>query len=116
MTKRYEIIARMEQNGPFHLFFTLSCAEKRWPENFVSILKQQGKHIRYEVDQETNETKIMVGDITLEEYLENENITKMMAENVLTVARNFDKRMRAFLNTIILSKHSPMKVKHYTYR
>ena len=28
-------------------FFTLSCADKRWDENFVSILRQKGLQVIY---------------------------------------------------------------------
>ena len=37
--KRYELIAKMENLGPFNLFFTLSCGEKRYNENFTTFLK-----------------------------------------------------------------------------
>ena len=43
--KRYEIIAKIEQMGPFQFFFTLSCAELRWDEVLISILSQEGKSI-----------------------------------------------------------------------
>lgn len=36
---RYELIARLENLGPFTFFFTLSCADLRWPENFSALLK-----------------------------------------------------------------------------
>ena len=45
--KRYEVLAKLEQLGPFQFFFTLSCADKRWDENFVSILRQKGLQIIY---------------------------------------------------------------------
>ena len=36
--KRYELIGKLENLGPFQLFFTLSCAEKRWNENVTTFL------------------------------------------------------------------------------
>ena len=36
---RNEIYARMEQLGPFHLFYTLSCAELRWPSVLAEVLR-----------------------------------------------------------------------------
>ena len=45
--KRYEVIAKLEQLGPFQFFFTLSCADKRWDENFVALLQQKGLTINY---------------------------------------------------------------------
>ena len=35
--KRIDMIAKIEQLGPFQFFFTLSCADKRWDENLVSF-------------------------------------------------------------------------------
>ena len=34
-TKKYELISRLENLGPFHLFFTLSCGEKHYNDNFT---------------------------------------------------------------------------------
>ena len=36
--RRREMVAKISQLGPFQFFCTLSCADKRWAENFVSIL------------------------------------------------------------------------------
>ena len=36
-----ELIARLENFGPFAFFFTLSCADLRWPENFTSLLQDK---------------------------------------------------------------------------
>ena len=33
---KYDLIAKMEQLGPPQLFYTLSCADKRWDENLVT--------------------------------------------------------------------------------
>merc|ERR1711888_60598 len=45
---KYEMIARLDNLGPFHLFFTLSCADMRWNENFAAILNERGYEINYE--------------------------------------------------------------------
>ena len=45
---KYEMIARLDNLGPFQLFFTLSCADMRWSENFAAILKDRGYEINYE--------------------------------------------------------------------
>ena len=46
--KRREMIAKIAQLGPFQFFFTLSCADKRWAENFVSILTHMGHEVNFE--------------------------------------------------------------------
>ena len=38
-TFRNDIFAMIEQFGPFHLFFTLSCAERNWPEISAAIFQ-----------------------------------------------------------------------------
>ena len=39
---KYDMIAKLENNGPFHLFFTLSCGDCRYDENFLSFLVDKG--------------------------------------------------------------------------
>merc|ERR1711860_250994 len=46
-----EMIAKVKQLGPFHIFFTLSCAEMRWSEVMVSVLKRSGYDVIYEEDE-----------------------------------------------------------------
>ena len=37
--QRNELVAKVKQLGPFHAFFTLSCAEMRWSEVYVSTVQ-----------------------------------------------------------------------------
>ena len=37
-TAKNEMLAKLDNLGPFQFFFTLSCADKRWDENLSSIL------------------------------------------------------------------------------
>ena len=52
---KYEMIAKLDNLGPFHLFFTLSCADMRWDETFASILQERGFEIRYNVVKDDEE-------------------------------------------------------------
>ena len=57
------MLAKLENLGSFQLFFTLSCADMRWNENFAAILRDQGLNLSYSVIQDEQghyETKIMV--------------------------------------------------------
>ena len=108
--KRYEMVAKLENLGPFHFFFTLSCADKRWQENFVSILIQRGHRITFK------DEMAYVNDQPIEEYLENENLHDLIKDHVLTMTRNFDRRVHAFVKNIIMGSNSPMHVKFYNYR
>ena len=58
----------MEQLGPFHFFFTLSAAEKKWPEVATSILHSQGniEKIIYQKGWQHDEELILVDP---EDYL-----------------------------------------------
>ena len=64
--KRYELIAKMENLGPFNLFFTLSCGEKRYNENFTTFLK--GHNVTYEYKQGREE--VFVDGVSLEDILQ----------------------------------------------
>ena len=44
---KYEMLARLDNLGPFQLFFTLSCADMRWDENFAAILLERGLAVSY---------------------------------------------------------------------
>ena len=49
---KHEMLAKLDNMGPFHLFFTLSCADMRWDEIFASILQEKSVEIRYSVIQD----------------------------------------------------------------
>ena len=40
-----EMLAKLDNFGPFHLFYTLSCGDMRWNENFTTILRGKGYNI-----------------------------------------------------------------------
>ena len=44
---KYEMIAKLENLGPFQMFFTLSSAEMRWDENVGSVLRDLGLKLHY---------------------------------------------------------------------
>ena len=61
---KHEMIANLENLGAFQLFFTLSCADLRWEENFAAILRDQGLNLIYSVIQDEDgypATRIQVG-------------------------------------------------------
>ena len=43
---KMEMMARLDNQGPFHVFFTLSCADTRWPEYVISLLVEKGFEVR----------------------------------------------------------------------
>ena len=44
---KFEMIAKLENIGPFHFFFTLSCGDTRYDENFSSFLVENGNSLQY---------------------------------------------------------------------
>ena len=128
--KQYEVLAKLEQLGPFQFFFTLSCADKRWDENFVSILRQKGLQIIYRkhpanfqlIDDPYNyradEIWVVQGDkeVLLKDYLSNDNLHDLVRSNVLNITMNFDKRVHSFIKKIIMPESSPMCTEFYHYR
>ena len=46
---KYEMLAKLDNIGAFQFFFTLSCADMRWQENFAAILRDQGLNLTYKV-------------------------------------------------------------------
>ena len=120
--KRYEMIARVENLGKFQFFFTLSCADKRWPENFVSILLQRGLKVEFWPINEKgdgltfSDDDIFVEGVPLDEFLKNEDFHEMVRENIRTITLNFNKRVKAFVKHVVMGKNSPMHVKYYNFR
>ena len=125
-----EMIAKLENLGAFQLFFTLSCADMRWDENFAAILRDHGLNLSYSV--ETDErgysyTKIDVEYIKegikkttgLKQYLEEEMNTshhELIRGNVLLATRYFNQRVKKFFSKIVMGKNNPMIVEYYTYK
>ena len=123
-TYKYEMIAKLENLGAFQWFFTLSCADTRWDENFSSLLEGRGLKIEYNVSVEGKNTTTVVSPgskepVPLREYLKNEideSLHEMIRTNVLNATRNFQHRVLAFLREIVFGENNPMKVKHLSYK
>ena len=41
------MIAKLENIGPFHLSYTLSCGDSRYAENFSTFLRDMGYELEY---------------------------------------------------------------------
>ena len=107
--KRYELIAKMENLGPFNLFFTLSCGQKRYNENFTTFLK--GHNVTYEYKQGREE--VFVYGVSLEEFLQqdqNQSKHNFIKDNILCQTLVFDNRVKEFISTIMMNKEGPFCV------
>ena len=117
------MIAKLENIGPFHLFFTLSCGDKRYDKNFSSFLVENNYKVEYMIHPDaTTETMVIGKDegiIPLKQFLQenvDESLHEMIRTNVLTATRNFQHRVDTFRNEIMMGKNNPMKIKHISYR
>ena len=112
---RYELIARLENLGAFSHFFTLSCADMRYPENFTPFL--QNETIYYE--DFNGQERVFIGDERepLMDFLERK-ITKheFIRKNLLNATLTFHHRVKIFLKHIIMNKGSPLRIKYYSYK
>ena len=124
---KYEIIAKLENFGPFHFFFTLSCGDQRWSANFTTQLEKDGCKIIYEVDKEGREqvaVEVQQEDgktarIPWKQYMQDfvpRSKHEMIRQNVLLATRNFQHRVEAFRREIIFGRNNPMRVRHISYR
>ncbi len=116
---RNELIAKIGQLGPFHLFFTLSCGEKRWDEIIAALLELEGRNVKCSsIDEDDTHLSFTVDDLPLDEFLKTNQLSrqKILQDNIFVVTRMFDHRVKKFVQHIIMSSKSSMKVKHYSYR
>ena len=110
---RYELIARLENLGPFNLFFTLSCGDLRWPENFTALLQDHAIRYEYELGQDS----VFIDDKPLDEFLQaNSSKHEYIRKNLLNATLTFYHRIKMFVKHIILSKGSPMAIEYYSYK
>ena len=126
------MFSKLDNFGPFHFFFTLSCADLRWNENFAAILreKQNVKNIRYQIENDADgypKTQIIIDYIkdqenqsnTLEVYLKEEveeSLHEHIRGNVLLATRYFSHRVKAFINEIVMGGGNPMNVDKFSYK
>jgi hypothetical protein len=120
---RYELMAKLEQLGPFQLFFTLSCGELRWSEVFVAMFKEQDVTVTYMTDDvgqwNGSDETILINNQPLWEYIEAKNINKsnLLREEVLHVTRMFENRVKSFIKNILLSQGvGTIPVAFFSYR
>ena len=123
---RYEMIARLENVGPFHIFFTLSCGDMRWSANFTPVLEKLGCTMHYEMDPEGREevtVEVKAGNKTVripwKKYIEDhldKSQHELIRRNVLLATRNFQHRVETFRREVIFGRNNPLKVRHISYR
>ena len=111
---RNDLFAMLEQHGPFHLFFTLSCAEMRWPEVAASILQSNGCTVTFSSSPwDGLPSSIQIDGIPLDEFLEiMPNRSFLFQDEVILITQMFDNRVKSFINNVFKSS----AIKYYTFR
>ena len=107
-TARNELIAKVNQLGPFHLFFTLSCAEMRWIEVYVSVLKKKGHNV--EILPGTNgkwtgkDEDVLVDGQPLWDFVDSlgQSRQSLLKGHEVLITRHFDNRVKEFVKNIIM--------------
>ena len=138
-TAKMEMLAKIDNFGPFHWFYTLSCADMRWDVNFSTILIEKGyKIIWLSKEKEEDDLRVIekdeVGledvkvkvefkfegdtvtedlDIFLEKYCDL-SLHESIRTNVLIATRNFVHRVQAFRTEIMMGKGSPLRIKYWS--
>ena len=113
--KKMEFISKLENLGPFTIFFTLSCADRKWSENFTSLLNMEGHKVVYGLND--NFEEVTVDGIPLKDFLnQNEGQHEFIRKNILNATRVFDDRIKEFIKHIIMSKISSIPASFYNYR
>ena len=123
---KMEMLSKIDNFGPFHWFYTLSCADMRWDENFSSILLEKGYRIIWTQekadgeDDENNWQDVEVkveflkhGELkkeSLKTFLRDEcdeSLHESIRSNVFIATRNFVQRVKAFRTEILMGKNNP---------
>ena len=127
---KFEMLAKLDNFGPIQFFFTKSCADLRWNENFSAILRKRDLILRHIIEEDTDGypvTSIYVdyekeGKVHTEEirkYMEKEmdnSLHEAIRGNVLLATRFFNHRVKQFINEIVMGGGNPLSVDKYTYK
>ena len=118
---KMEMMARLDNFGPFHAFFTVSCADYRWTENVVAVLRERGISVRCTIDSDQEQAyEVYIDEETgwmpISDYVADkmdETVHSLLKRNVVTATRNYQQRVQALMTNIVKHPSNPLSVKHY---
>ena len=122
---RNELVAKVKQLGPFHVFYTFSCGEMRWPEVFLSILKRNNYEVIIPEKWNGNEAELRVFDSEDGKYVElwhyvNEKMSQpkheLFKDYTFLITRMFDARVVSFVKNILRGGGREVPFQYYSYR
>ncbi len=117
---RNDLVAKVKQLGPFHIFFTLSCGEMRWSDCFVSVLRRKGFKIKIPEDWNGDDDKILVEDKPLWDFVDqdlHQSRHELLRDYIFLITRMFDARVKSFISNILMgSGKDKIPISFYSYR
>ena len=120
---KYEMLARLDNIGPFQFFFTLSCADLRWDENFATILRKQDCILIYQENSDGTSSTLVKKNKedkecwTINDFLEkfvDKSQRELIRKNIFIASRNYNHRVKSFIQDIVRDKNNPMMVKNFS--
>ena len=91
--KKYNLLAMINVLGPFQWFFTLSCAELRWPQVIACILRKKGHKVNVlNPESLTSNAALEIDGEKLTDYLRKtgQTLRGIVQKDTFTVTRIFD--------------------------
>ena len=119
-TARNELVAKVKQLGPFHIFYTFSCGEMRWPEVYLTLLREKKYEISKPENYDGNLENMLVQGKPLWEYV-NEDMScskhELFRESTFLITIMFDERVKSFIKNILMANaDDQVKFRYYSYR
>ena len=115
-----DLIAKVKQLGPFHVFYTFSCGEMRWSEVFLCLFKQKGYKVQYPECWSGNDAEILIEGKELWTYV-NEEMSQskheLFRDYTFLITRLFDARVKSFVTNILMARgNDKIPFRFYSYR
>ena len=117
-----ELSAKIAQLGSFHIFYTFSCAEMRWTEVFLTILRKKGYKIEHpDMNKwDGNDAEILVEGTPLWTYVNKimgEKQHSLFNEYTFIITKMFNERVKSFFKQIMMARgKDKIPLTYYSYR
>ena len=119
-----DLIAKVKQLGPFHVFYTFSCGEKRWSDVVLSLLRKKGVKVTIPPNWNGNDKELVVEEngekpVELWVYV-NEKMShpkhELYKDYIFMITRLFDSRVKSFITNILMGGGRDVPFRYYSYR
>ena len=119
-TAKNELIAKVKQLGPFHMFYTFSCGEMRWSQMFLTLLRRHGYNVVVPDKWDGSDETLLVEGKELWEFV-NEDMAdskhKLFEGYTFLITLMFDARVKSFVKNILMGLgEDTVPIAHFSYR